>query len=61
MAVYKSLERQGHQLRAAAATNLSFLHLLSGDLAAAASCTDLALKADRCVRVCVCVRAHVAS
>lgn len=45
--VYKTFERQGPALRAAAATNLSFLYLLEGDLAAAAKYTDLALKTDR--------------
>lgn len=48
--VYKALERRGAAaIPAAAATNLSFLYLLEGDLAAAAHYTDLALKADRCV------------
>lgn len=46
-AVYKTFERQGPALRAAAATNLSFLYLLEGDLPAAAKYTDLALKTDR--------------
>uniref|UniRef100_A0A383VFE7 Uncharacterized protein n=1 Tax=Tetradesmus obliquus TaxID=3088 RepID=A0A383VFE7_TETOB len=46
-AVYKTFERRGPALRAAAATNLSFLYLLEGDLAAAAKYTDLALKTDR--------------
>lgn len=50
-AVYKTFERRGPALRAAAATNLSFLYLLEGDLAAAAKYTDLALKNDRCVSV----------
>lgn len=49
-AVYKTFERQRPTLRAAAATNLSFLYLLEGDLAAAAKYTDLALKTDRCVQ-----------
>jgi hypothetical protein len=47
-AVYKTFERRGPAQRAAAATNLSFLYLLEGDLAAAAKYTDLALKTDRC-------------
>jgi hypothetical protein len=46
-AVYKTFERKEPALRAAAATNLSFLYLLEGDLAAAAKYTDLALKTDR--------------
>lgn len=47
-AVYKGFERRGARgLPAAAATNLSFLYLLEGDLTAAAQYTDLALKADR--------------
>jgi hypothetical protein len=50
-AVYQTFERRGPALRAAAATNLSFLYLLEGDLAAAAKYTDLALKTDRCVGV----------
>lgn len=48
-AVYKGFERRGAAgIPAAAATNLSFLYLLEGDLTAAAHYTDLALKADRC-------------
>lgn len=48
-AVYKGFERRGTaSMPAAAATNLSFLYLLEGDLTAAAHYTDLALKADRC-------------
>lgn len=47
-AVYKGFERRGAAgMPAAAATNLSFLYLLEGDLTAAAHYTDLALKADR--------------
>lgn len=47
-AVYKGFERRGASgIPAAAATNLSFLYLLEGDLTAAAHYTDLALKADR--------------
>lgn len=47
-AVYKDFERRGAAgIPAAAATNLSFLYLLEGDLTAAAHYTDLALKADR--------------
>lgn len=47
-AVYKGFERRGTAgMPAAAATNLSFLYLLEGDLTAAAHYTDLALKADR--------------
>ncbi|KAF8060003.1 Ift88 [Scenedesmus sp. PABB004] len=45
--VYRGFERRGPALRAAAATNLSCLYLLEGDLAAAAKYTDLALKTDR--------------
>eukprot|EP00879_Flechtneria_rotunda_P032495 GHRR01035711.1.p1 GENE.GHRR01035711.1~~GHRR01035711.1.p1 ORF type:complete len:475 (+),score=194.93 GHRR01035711.1:1885-3309(+) len=46
-AIYKTFELRDPALRAAAATNLSFLYLLEGDLAAAARYTDLALKTDR--------------
>jgi hypothetical protein len=46
--VYRGLERRGTSaIPAAAATNLSFLYLLEGDLSAAVHYTDLALKADR--------------
>lgn len=48
-AVYVSFKHRGAAgIPAAAATNLSFLYLLEGDLTAAAHYTDLALKADRC-------------
>jgi hypothetical protein len=51
-AVYKGFERRGAaDMPAAAATNLSFLYLLEGDLTAAAHYTDLALKADRCAKL----------
>ena len=53
-AVYKGFERRGAAgIPAAAATNLSFLYLLEGDLTSAAHYTDLALKADRCASLLV--------